>query len=111
VIGGIYQDMLKTHHFACAENVGAAGAAAQIITVSLDRRVRQSAYIFGLVGRECRPRMACLPVITLIDIGGESREGWQQASYAALKAEGGSFTFSSPVLQKHKFSMSRQVVE
>jgi uncharacterized membrane protein YebE (DUF533 family) len=49
VIGGISQDMLKTYHFACAENVGAAGAAAQIITVSLDRRVRQAASVFGLV--------------------------------------------------------------
>lgn len=55
--------------------------------------------------------MACLPVITLIDIGGESREGWQQASYEALKAEGGAFIFSSPVLQKNKFIRSKQAVE
>jgi hypothetical protein len=37
--------------------------------------------------------MVFLPVITLIDIGGESREGWQQASYDALRAEGGGLHF------------------
>jgi hypothetical protein len=47
--------------------------------------------------------MACLPVITLIDIGGESREGWQQASYDALKAEGGSFTLTSSLAETYVY--------